>query len=164
MNAVFDNKQFRQVLGNFPTGVVIISGIDQSGLPQGVTIGSFTSVSLDPPLVGFFPGFTSVTWPMIAASGSFCANVLAEDQGELCWRFAKETEGRYEGVQWTSAPSGSPKIAGALAYIDCTIESSSPVGDHLFVVGRVQHLEKVSGSDKAMVFFRGVVAGVSPLT
>lgn len=164
MNAAFNSKQFRQVLGNFPTGVVIVSGIDQSGLPQGVTIGSFTSVSLDPPLVGFFPNFNSASWPAIASSGSFCVNVLAEDQGELCWRFAKETVGRYEGVQWTPAPSGSPKIAGALAYIDCTIESSSQVGDHLFVVGRVQHLEKVSDSDKAMVFFRGAVAGVSQLT
>ena len=164
MNATFNSKQFRQVLGNFPTGVVIVSGIDQSGLPQGVTIGSFTSVSLDPPLVGFFPNFNSASWPAIASSGSFCVNVLAEDQGDLCWLFAKETVGRYEGVQWTPAPSGSPKIAGALAYIDCTIESSSQVGDHLFVVGRVQHLEKVSDSDKAMVFFRGAVAGVSQLT
>ena len=162
MNATFDSQQFRQVLGNFPTGVVVVSGIDQSGAPQGVTIGSFTSVSLDPPLVGFFPGLSSATWPAIAASGSFCANVLAENQGDLCWCFAKESEGRYEGVQWTPAPSGSPKIAGALAYIDCAIESSSQVGDHLFVVGRVQYLEAVSGGN-AMVFFRGAVAGISPL-
>lgn len=163
MNASFDSKEFRQVLGNFPTGVAIVSGIDQSGEPQGVTIGSFVSISLDPPLVGFFQGLKSKTWPAIAASGSFCANVLAENQGELCWRFAKETDGRFDGVKWTPAASGSPKIVGALAYIDCTIESSSQVGDHLFIVGRVQNLEAVAGAENAMVFFRGAVAGTSSL-
>lgn len=162
MTATFDSKQFRSVLGNLPTGVVIVSGVDVSGQPQGVTIGSFVSISLDPPLVGFFQGLTSKTWPAIAASGSFCANVLAHDQGELCWRFAKEAEGRFDGVDWSPATSGSPKIAGSLAHIDCTIESSSQVGDHLFIVGRVQNLEATNDAKSAMVFFKGSVTGTSP--
>lgn len=162
MTATFDSKQFRSVLGNLPTGVVIVSGVDVSGQPQGVTIGSFVSISLDPPLVGFFQGLTSKTWPAIAASGSFCANVLAHDQGELCWRFAKEAEGRFDGVDWSPATSGSPKIAGSLAHIDCTIESSSQVGDHLFIVGRVQNLEATNDAKSAMVFFKGAVTGTSP--
>lgn len=161
MTATFDSKQFRSVLGNLPTGVVIVSGVDVSGQPQGVTIGSFVSISLDPPLVGFFQGLTSKTWPAIAASGSFCANVLAHDQGELCWRFAKEAEGRFDGVDWSPATSGSPKIAGSLAHIDCTIESSSQVGDHLFIVGRVQNLEATNDAKSAMVFFKGSVTGTS---
>lgn len=161
MTATFDSKQFRSVLGNLPTGVVIVSGVDVSGQPQGVTIGSFVSISLDPPLVGFFQGLTSKTWPAIAASGSFCANVLAHDQGELCWRFAKEAEGRFDGVDWSPATSGSPKIAGSLAHIDCTIESSSQVGDHLFIVGRVQNLEALADAKSAMVFFKGSVTGTS---
>ena len=90
MNSQFDSKEFRTVLGHFPTGVVIISGLDKSGKPQGLTIGSFSSISLDPPLVGFFPGLNSTSWPAIAESGAFCVNVLAATQGELCWRFAKE--------------------------------------------------------------------------
>ena len=162
MTATFDSKQFRSVLGNLPTGVVIVSGVDVLGQPQGVTIGSFVSISLDPPLVGFFQGLTSKTWPAIAASGSFCANVLAHDQGELCWRFAKEAEGRFDGVDWSPATSGSPKIAGSLAHIDCTIESSSQVGDHLFIVGRVQNLEATNEAKSAMVFFKGSVTGTSP--
>lgn len=161
MTATFDSKQFRSVLGNLPTGVVIVSGVDVSGQPQGVTIGSFVSISLDPPLVGFFQGLTSKTWPAIAASGSFCANVLAHDQGELCWRFAKEAEGRFDGVDWSPATSGSPKIAGSLAHIDCSIESSSQVGDHLFIVGRVQNLEATNDAKSAMVFFKGAVTGTS---
>ncbi len=161
MTATFDSKQFRSVLGNLPTGVVIVSGVDVSGEPQGVTIGSFVSISLDPPLVGFFQGLNSKTWPAIADSGSFCANVLADDQGELCWRFAKEAEGRFDGVQWTPATSGSPKILGSLAHIDCTIESSSQVGDHLFIIGRVQNLEATTDVKSAMVFFKGTVTGTS---
>ena len=159
MTDAFDSKEFRNVLGNLPTGVVIISGVDASGDPQGITIGSFVSISLDPPLVGFFQGLNSKTWPAIAASGNFCANVLAHDQSELCWRFAKEAESRFDGVQWTPAASGAPKIAGSLAHIDCTIESSSQVGDHLFIVGRVQNLEALAGSKSAMIFFKGAVTG-----
>ena len=147
------------MLGNLPTGVVIVSGVDISGEPLGVTIGSFVSISLDPPLVGFFQGLNSKTWPAIAASGSFCANVLAQDQSELCWRFAKESESRFDGVQWKPAASGAPKIAGSIAHIDCAIESSSQVGDHLFIVGRVQNLEAPATSKSAMIFFKGAVTG-----
>ena len=159
MTYAFDSKEFRNVLGNLPTGVVIISGVDASGDPQGITIGSFVSISLDPPLVGFFQGLNSKTWPAIAASGNFCANVMAHDQSELCWRFAKEAESRFDGVQWTPAASGAPKIAGSLAHFDFTIESSSQVGDHLFIVGRVQNLEALAGSKSAMIFFKGAVTG-----
>ena len=161
MTEAFDSKKFRSVLGNLPTGVVIVTGVDNSGEPLGVTIGSFVSISLDPPLVGFFQGLNSKTWPAIAASGNFCANVLAQDQSELCWRFAKEAEARFEGVQWTPAASGAPKIAGSLAHIDCAIESSSQVGDHLFIVGRVQNLEALADAKSAMVFFKGSVTGTS---
>ena len=159
MTEAFDSKKFRSVLGNLPTGVVIVTGVDNSGEPLGVTIGSFVSISLDPPLVGFFQGLNSKTWPAIAASGNFCANVLAQDQSDLCWRFAKDAEARFEGVQWTPAASGAPKIAGSLAHIDCAIESSSQVGDHLFIVGRVQNLEALAESKSAMIFFKGAVTG-----
>lgn len=161
MDGSFDGKEFRRVMGSLPTGVVIVSGVDVSGVPQGVTIGSFVSISLDPPLVGFFQGMNSKTWPAIAASGSFCANVLAHDQDELCWRFAKESENRFDGVEWSPAQSGSPKISGSLAHIDCTIESSSQIGDHLFIVGRVQNLEAPAGVKNAMVFFKGAVTGTA---
>ena len=159
MTEAFDSKKFRSVLGNLPTGVVIVTGVDNSGEPLGVTIGSFVSISLDPPLVGFFQGLNSKTWPAIAASGNFCANVLAQDQSELCWRFAKDAEARFEGVQWTPAASGAPRIAGSLAHIDCAIESSSQVGDHLFIVGRVRNLEALAESKSAMIFFKGAVTG-----
>lgn len=164
MNSQFDSKEFRNVLGHFPTGVVIVSGLDASGAPQGLTIGSFSSISLDPPLVGFFPGSNSKSWPAIEQSGAFCVNVLSVAQSDLCWRFAKESDDRFNGVKWSQSPLKSPMIEGSVAFIDCTIESSAQVGDHLFVVGRVQSLRAVDGAPAPMVFSKGAVVGTSPLS
>ncbi len=159
----FDSARFRQVLGHFPTGVTVVTGLTASGEPSGLTIGSFVSVSLDPPFVGFLPGVSSKSWPEIAPSGSFCANILGADQAELCWRFAKETEGRFDGVDWVAAPSGSPILPGAIGWIDCTIEHTYEMGDHWFVLGRVQALHHEPEVDDAMIFFRGKVSGVRPI-
>lgn len=161
--ASIDPTRFRQVLGHFPTGVTIITGLGADGQPAGITIGSFASVSLDPPLVGFLPGLNSKTWPQIAASGSFCVNILGADQGELCWRFAKEAEGRYEGIDWTPAPSGSPILPGVIGWIDCSIEQTYTMGDHWFVLGRVEELHCDTDATDAMIFFKGKVSGVRPL-
>lgn len=166
MEANFDSARFRQVLGHLPTGVVVVTGVDATGAPSGITIGSFVSVSLVPPLVGFFPGVTSRSWSLIAQGQSFCANVLTSEQDEICWRFAREPEGgmsaRFDGLDWTKSPSGMPILPGALAIIDCSIESVTPAGDHNFVLGRVQHLSVNEIAGDAMVFYRGQVSGVTP--
>lgn len=160
----FDSSHFRQVLGHFPTGVTIITGMTDDG-PAGLTIGSFTSVSLDPPLVGFLPMESSVSWKAIEASGSFCVNVLGVDHADLCWRFAKSSgDNKFDGVEWDDAPSGSPILAGAVAWIDCTIESVQEMGDHLFVLGRVQSLDKWDGPEpRPLLFFRGKLGEFTPL-
>jgi flavin reductase (DIM6/NTAB) family NADH-FMN oxidoreductase RutF len=156
----FDAARFRQVLGHFPTGVTVVTGLTAEGEPGGLTVGSFTSVSLDPPMVGFLPGFSSTSWPQIAPSGAFCVNILSPDQGDMCWRFAKETEGRYEGVEWVPAPSGSPILPGVVGWIDCTIEATYEMGDHWFVLGRVEELHHEPDVVDAMIFFRGKVSGI----
>jgi 3-hydroxy-9,10-secoandrosta-1,3,5(10)-triene-9,17-dione monooxygenase reductase component len=105
-----DPLQFRRVLGYFPTGVTVVTACTAQGRPVGVTIGSFSSVSLDPPLVGFLPMINSDRWPEIRTTGVFCVNVLAADQGELCWQFARTTvEEPFDGVEWRpSTATGSP--------------------------------------------------------
>ena len=149
----FDSARFRTVLGHFPTGVTVITAAGPDG-PVGFTIGSFVSVSLDPPLVGFFPQRSSTTWPPMEQAGGFCVNVLTAEQGELCWRFAKETDDKFAGVAWQPAPvSGAPMLDGALAWIDCTIEQVSDAGDHVLVLGRVQDLGAAEGDPQ--LFFRG---------
>ena len=164
MSANFDSATFRKVLGHLPTGVVVVTGVDTSGEPAGITIGSFVSVSLDPPLVGFFPGLASRSWAHIAQGKGFCANVLTDDQSELCWRFAQEPESglatRFEGVKWTKSAMGMPILEGALAVIECSIESVTRAGDHHFVLGRVQELSVNAASREAMVFYRGKISGV----
>ena len=160
----FDSKEFRTVLGHFPTGVTIVSGVD-GGTPVGFTIGSFTSVSLDPPLVGFLPMKESSTWAAIERSGSFCVNVLSRDQADLCWKFAKSDNeaDRYDGVRWHGAPTGSPIIDRAVAWIDCNIEHVYEMGDHLFVLGRVVALEADANHDGhgpfPLLFFKGTLGG-----
>lgn len=154
-----DPLLFRRVLGYFPTGVTVVTSCTDEGTPVGLTIGSFTSVSLDPPLVGFLPMVHSERWPEIRATGSFCVNVLSADQGDLCWKFARTTvEAPFEGVNWRRSPAtGSPIVEGAIAWIDCTIEDVIEAGDHYFVTGRVQQLEHVDPESEPnpLLFFRG---------
>lgn len=148
-----DSAHFRKVLGHFPTGVTVITAKGPDG-PVGFTIGSFVSVSLDPPLVGFLPQKSSATWGPMEASGGFCVNVLTAAQAELCWKFAKDNDTKFEGVQWTPAPhTGAPQLAGALAWIDCTIESVSEAGDHVWVMGRVHGMD--AGEGDPQLFFKG---------
>jgi flavin reductase (DIM6/NTAB) family NADH-FMN oxidoreductase RutF len=150
-----DQARFRKVLGHFPTGVTVVTGLDD-GKPNGLTIGSFTSVSLDPPLVGFLAAKDSDSWPGIEPSGAFCVNVLGAEQEELCWRFARTGEDKFDGVSWEPAPSGAPILAGAIAWIDCAMEAVYEMGDHWFVLGRVTALDHVEDYDvHPLLFFRG---------
>jgi flavin reductase (DIM6/NTAB) family NADH-FMN oxidoreductase RutF len=160
----FDGRRFRNVLGHFPTGVTVVTGLDTSGetpRPAGFTIGSFTSVSLDPPLVGFLPQTNSDTWAAIADAGVFCVNVLGRHQADLCWTFAKSgnEDQRFDGVTWTAGPTGAPVIDEAVAWIDCTVEAVYEMGDHYFVLGRVVGLDATAEHDDAdrwpLVFCRG---------
>ena len=153
----FDSAYFRSVLGHVPTCVVVITGLNSDAQPVGITIGSFASVSLDPPLVGFFPGVHSRSWAAIKESGKFCVNVLGAEHEQLCWTFAKEGDDKFADVKWSSSPTGQPLLDGVIASIDCEIESETVAGDHFFVLGRVVNLHHADNADNAMVFFRGKV-------
>lgn len=152
-----DKNDFRKVFGHLPTGVVVVTGRLASGEPHGITIGSFVSISLEPPLAGFFIGRSSRTWPLVAASGKFCANVLAANQGDLCWRFAKDSaEGsRFGDLRVGTSANGSPVLPGVLATIDCSVHEVRQVGDHDLVVGEVTNLRVLDTNQPAMVFFKG---------
>jgi len=149
----FDDAKYRTVLGHFPTGVTVIAAAPD-GVPVGMAVGSFSSVSLDPPLVAFFAGKGSSSWPKIEAAGSFCVNILAEGQEAICRRFASKEEDKFAGLGWTTTGSGSPLIGDVLAWIDCDIDSVTEAGDHWCVMGRVRDLG-VGADDGPLVFFRG---------
>lgn len=148
-----DSAKFRQVLGHFPTGVTVVTTAAEGG-PAGMAIGSFTSVSLDPPLVAFLPARTSGSWPLIRAAGVFCVNVLAEDQEHLSRVFAGKGDNKFEGVGWCPGPTGSPVLDGVLAWIDCRIDAVHEAGDHDIVLGRVVELS-VAREAGPLVFYRG---------
>jgi 3-hydroxy-9,10-secoandrosta-1,3,5(10)-triene-9,17-dione monooxygenase reductase component len=144
---------FRHVLGHFSTGVTIVSGM-YLGEPVGLTVASFFSVSLEPPLIGFCAAKSSSTWPAVKATGRFCVNVLAADQEDLCRRFAVSGGSKFQDVSWTACPGGAPKLADVLAWLDCEIEAVHDAGDHEICVGRVHRLGARPGS-QPLVFFRG---------
>ena len=104
--------------------------------PVGMAANSFTSVSLDPPLVLFCPGKNSSTWPRIQRAG-LCVNILAEDQEDVCRLMAQKGAERFREIGWKAAPSGAPVLGGRVAHIDCRTVAEHDAGDHLIVVGRV---------------------------
>lgn len=142
----------RRVMGHFATGVTIVTGTD-NGQPVGFACQSFTSVSLDPPLVLFCAASTGRSWPRLEAAGVFSVNVLAEDQLAVCQMFASSSDDKFAGLAWRDTPWG-PSLEDVLATVHCTIETVHRTGDHDVVIGRVREL--VTHRDAApLVFFRG---------
>lgn len=159
MEAV-DPLRMREVLGHLPTGVTIVAASTPDG-EVGMTVGSLTSVSLEPPMIAFFPDRRSDTWPQIAAQGAFCVSVLARDQAELSSRFAKKGSPRFEQVAWEPAPSGHPAIEGAVAWIDCHVDKVVDAGDHFGVFAAVDGLDvHPERRHSPLVFFRGNFVGI----
>ncbi|MFE7244042.1 flavin reductase [Streptomyces sp. NPDC057580] len=155
--AEIDPRQFRETLAHYPTGVVVITAMAE-GEPVGMVVGSFTSVSLDPPLVAYLPAKTSSSYGRLRRASAFCVNVLAVEQEPLCRRFASRSGDKFDGVPWHLSPTGSPMLADAVAWFDCTVERTVDAGDHDIVLGRVRHL-RASGAGSPLLFFQGGYGG-----
>jgi 3-hydroxy-9,10-secoandrosta-1,3,5(10)-triene-9,17-dione monooxygenase reductase component len=146
---------YRHVMGHFLTGVTIITAIDPaSGKPVGLAASSFTSVSMEPPLVLFCAGKSSSSWAKIQAAGSYCVNILGADDEALCRTFASKSDDKFAGVSWKAGPSGSPILATSLAWIDCTMHQEVDAGDHIVAVGRVVALG-ANESSGPLAYYRG---------
>jgi flavin reductase (DIM6/NTAB) family NADH-FMN oxidoreductase RutF/DNA-binding IclR family transcriptional regulator len=156
-------KWFRQVLGQYPTGVCVITGSPGDKPLAGMVVGSFTSVSLDPPLVAFLPDRGSTTWPRIQAAGKFCVNILGAEQERLCRQFAAKSADKFEGVSYRLSTLGAPILNESVAWLDCEIVSVNEAGDHYIVVGRVHDLQIESGA-LPLLFFQGGYGRFSPLS
>jgi flavin reductase (DIM6/NTAB) family NADH-FMN oxidoreductase RutF len=149
-----DSARFRQVLGHFPTGVTVITARTAAG-PAGLAVGSFFSVSLDPPLVAFCAAKSSTSYPRIAEAGHFVVNVLSDDQEDISRVFASTGTDKFAGIGYRPAPtSGAPVINDVLAWIGCDIDEVHEAGDHLIVVGLVHEME-IGHEGGPLVFFRG---------
>ncbi|OYO14008.1 monooxygenase [Enemella evansiae] len=152
--SVVEPGTMRQVLGHYPTGVSVVTALGADQCPVGLTIGTFNSVSLDPPLVAFYPMRSSRSFTEIRAHGAFVVNVLGSRQDYYCRAFARDRDQRFAGIDWTPGRSGAPVLTAAAAWIDCTIERIEEAGDHYWVLGRVQALDIGTG-EEPLVFFKG---------
>jgi 3-hydroxy-9,10-secoandrosta-1,3,5(10)-triene-9,17-dione monooxygenase reductase component len=148
-----DPATYRTVLGHFATGVALITAVDGEE-PVGMACNSFTSVSLEPPLVLFCAAKSSSTWPRIQRAGKWAANFLAEDGEETCRLFAQKGADRFAHVAFTIGRSGSPVLDHALAFVDCETVAEHDAGDHIIVVGQVLELGYAS-EGKPLLFYRG---------
>jgi 3-hydroxy-9,10-secoandrosta-1,3,5(10)-triene-9,17-dione monooxygenase reductase component len=151
---IIDSQRFRSVLACYPTGVCIVTSLEPSGAPTGMAVGSFTSVSLDPPLVAFLPERRSTTWAHIKGAGRFCVNVLSERQAALSRVFGSRVPNKFDSVDYRLSPSGMPLLEGAVAWIDCELDAVHAAGDHDIVIGRVSTLQ-VESADPPLLFHRG---------
>jgi 3-hydroxy-9,10-secoandrosta-1,3,5(10)-triene-9,17-dione monooxygenase reductase component len=149
-----DEQLFRAVLGHVPTAVVVVTGLDRGGRPVGFSCGSFFSLSLDPPLVGFCVALTSTSWPRFTRDG-FCVNVLTADQHVLSRQFATSGGEKFDGVAWELGLSGRPRLSRALAWIECTTSNVHRAGDHMLVVGSVSQLSLNRTLPKPLIFHCG---------
>ena len=166
MSEPLDPRTFRHVLGQFCTGITIITTVSESAagaVPVGFACQSFAALSLDPPMVLFCPTKVSRSWQAIEASGKFCVNVLHEDQKDVSARFGSREPDKFAGIDWTPSLLGSPVIGGALAHIDCRVASVHDGGDHFVVFGAVASLSEL-GRDKPrpLLFYRGEYTGIEP--
>jgi 3-hydroxy-9,10-secoandrosta-1,3,5(10)-triene-9,17-dione monooxygenase reductase component len=156
-------RRFRDILGRFASGVTVVTALSNEE-PVGMTCQSFSSVSLEPPMVLFIPAKSSRSWPLIQRSGRFCVNFLGADQAELSNTMASRGTDKFADVKWTPAPqTGSPLIEGALAQVDCTIHQVHEAGDHYIVIGRVVDL--ILGEDEAaepLLFYRAQYRTTDP--
>lgn len=149
-----DTSLFREVLGHFGSGVVVVSAT-VDGEPLGLTCQSFASVSLEPPLVCFAVSRNSRRYPRIRDTGRFCVNVLADGQAGLSQAFAVDDRSRWADVGWEQPrDADSPVLAGSHAWIDCRLDAELPAGDHTIVLGRVTALAADS-SRHPLLYYRG---------
>jgi flavin reductase (DIM6/NTAB) family NADH-FMN oxidoreductase RutF/pimeloyl-ACP methyl ester carboxylesterase len=154
-----DAKSFRRALGAFATGVTVVATLQPDGAPRGFTANSFTSVSLDPPLVLVCIAKTSSGYGLFAESARFSISVLAENQRETSGLFASKAADKFERTAWRRSAAGNPIIDGAAAWFDCRTHSVIDAGDHAILIGRV--LDFADSTANPLGYCRGAYIGFS---
>lgn len=152
-DAALDPRAFRSALGQYATGVAIVTALDDTGRPVGMTINSFASVSLDPPLVLWSVQLNTTSSLAFRTCKRFAVNVLAADQQDVAMRFARTDENKFLGFPVDTGLGGVPLIPGALATFECTTWAVYPGGDHEIIVGKVENLITRPGA--ALGFHQG---------
>jgi len=159
--AATDTRSLRQALGRFATGVVVVTGRDpQDGTPVGMTMNSFTSLSLDPPLVLFCIAKSAYSLPAWQRLSHYAVNVLERGQEEISGRFARALARKWDGVRYRPGVFGAPLIEGALAAFECEAHDCREGGDHLIFIGRVLRFEWAAAGEP-LLYYCGAYAGLA---
>lgn len=154
-----DARTFRNVVGRFATGVTVVTA-RHDGTDHGMTANAVTSLSLHPPMLLVCIHRASPTGEAVRRSGTFVVNVLAEDQADLARRFATRMRDKFAGVDVSPGILGPPRIAGALAYLECRLDQHTEGGTHTVFMARVEHAEGREGAP--LIFFRGRYTTLAP--
>ena len=157
----FDPRDFRNALGQFATGVTIVTTRTSTGEPIGLTANSFSSVSLSPPLVLWSLSLRSPNLPNFLQATHFAINVLARDQIALSQRFSKPIPNKFEGITCIDSANGMPLLEGTAAHFECRTEARHYSGDHVIFIGHVLHY---SHADRdALGYYRGRYISTAPI-
>lgn len=154
-----DAASLRQVFGCFATGVTIVTACDAEGRPRGMTANSFTSVSLNPPLILICVSTQAPIWPVFAAAETFAVNVLSAEQREISQRFARPSEDKFAGIAWRKGAFDVPLIDHAAAYLACRRVREIEAGDHIILLGEVVHFAHQPAAP--LLFHRGAYAALA---
>jgi flavin reductase (DIM6/NTAB) family NADH-FMN oxidoreductase RutF len=161
--ASIDTPALRRAFGTYATGVVVIGARGEDGLPVGMTVNSFSSVSLSPPLVSFCPARSSFAFPVYRTMAHFSVSVLGEEHRGISDRFARAGEHKWSGVKHRLGEGGVPVLEDAVAAFECAVEERFDAGDHVIVVGRVLRFEH-HGERSPLLFhgsrYHGLGAGL----
>lgn len=159
LDPTIDARAFRDVMGHYPTGVVMVSALID-GNPHGMVVGTFSSVSLEPPLISFMPMTTSASYAKLREADDLVISVLAQDQIDACRTLASKDPAKFDKVGWTPSATGAPMIDGAVAHIHCRLTEEVEAGDHFITLCAVDDLQ-VTRPTTPLLFFQGGYGGFS---
>ena len=152
---MIETQDYKQVLGAFPSGVTVVTAIDDDGRMVGFTASAFSAVSMEPPLVLICPSLNSDSYPIIKRIGRFAIHILGQDQQAIAYRFAGKGRDKGEGIDWHRSELENALINGAAACLECRIWEDYPGGDHAILVGEVQKLWCGGSEVDPLLYCRG---------
>ena len=157
----FDSRKLRDTFGRFATGVTVVSTVNGSGEYFGLTANSFTSLSLDPPLVLFCLDFKALSFDAFQDASHFVVNVLAEDQEDLSTHFARSSVDKWNGIAYETWDSGCPVLPDSIAVLECHTVTRHEGGDHLIIIGQVERVRHDDSETRPLLFYTGRYGAIS---
>lgn len=161
MKTILDNQQlFKSVMGNYPTGVTVVTATTVDGIPVGLTVNSFASVSLDPLMILWSIDHRVSSIKAFVEGGKFAVHVLGADQADICMAFASRMEDRFAQCDWDFSENGLPIINGVLALLECKTFKTVTAGDHTILIGEVVNIKMEDG--EPLLYHRRQFGAIPP--